>query len=92
MHWNVDAARLKYAPAVTLALLALLITSAQAETTVQCGPVTLTLKRDKEGKVQIIASTGLPYGTYEIVSKDGEIYIGGHMCKPICDTAVERRC
>jgi len=79
--------------AVAAALL--LATSARAETgpvTLQCGPVTITLKLDKEGQLQVIESSGLPAGIFEITRKDGEIYIGGHMCKPICDTPAERRC
>jgi hypothetical protein len=60
--------------------------------TIQCGPATLTIKVDKQGKTQIIASTGLPYGTYEIDVRDSELYLNGHMCKPSCGKPAERRC
>ncbi len=58
----------------------------------QCGPATLTLKLDKERKLQVLATSGLPDGIFALTVKDGEIYVGGHMCKPICDTSAERRC
>jgi hypothetical protein len=76
---------------------ALLAASAQAQetapVTVQCGPgVFLTIKLDLQGKPQIIATRGLPDGVFRLEFKDNELYVGGHMCKPVCDTSAERRC
>jgi len=54
---------------------------------VQCGPATISVTPDK--KLQV---TGLPYGNHPLTTKDGEIYLDGHLCKPHCAAPAERRC
>jgi hypothetical protein len=55
---------------------------------IQCGPATISLTPDKKG----LKVDGLPYGLHPLEVKDGEFYLGEHMCKPACSAAAQQRC
>jgi hypothetical protein len=80
----------------TVLVLTILASGAQAEFKItdemvglvmQCGQAIITITPDKK-----LQATGLPYGDYPIDVKDGEIYLDGKRCKPICKAPAEKRC
>jgi hypothetical protein len=54
---------------------------------IQCGPAIITITPDK--KMQV---TGLPYGDHPIDFKGGEMYVNGHLCKPLCKAPAQQQC